>query len=264
MSVLSYSQITEVLNTMRTVCGNTLVKSPCYLTREQFIEAFIQPDHVDKLREVHDLIGSPGAGSRNIKVQTAITDADTPLVSYMSFLKNPGILVPDYIRASYDPTTDAGKVIMAWAAERREIGLLLGDAYSALSTLNEMCGNAKALALMFPALTPIMARVGTTNTGGGQINEDSPMAKRARAITKAKSVGSLPSLPREVIERIRSASAMVSAMIMAEEAVASIPKDATVVLVGVSVDPSDGNGTVGSLYRRPHPILRGTNHHNFI
>lgn len=262
MPVLNYGQITEVLNTLKSVCSRTLSKSPCYLTREQFIEAFIQPDHVDKLREVHDLIGSPGAGGRNIKVQTTITDADTPLVSYMSFLKNPGILVPDYIKSSYDPTTDAGKVIMAWAAERREIGLLLGDAYSALSTLNEMCGNAKALALMFPALTPIMARVGAS--ASGELNQDNPLAKRARAISNAKSIGSLPSLPREVIERIRSASAMVSAMIMAEEAVASIPKDATVVLVGVSVDPSDGNGTVGSLYRRPHPILRGTNHYNFI
>ena len=131
-----------------------------------------------------------------------------------------------------------------------------------------MCGNAKALALMFPALTPIMARVGTTNTGDGQINEDSPMAKRARAITKAKSVGSLPSLPREVIERIRSASAMVSAMIMAEDAEINHPKDAVLLLEAVSVDPDTsvytGSAKIREYYRRPHPILRGTNHYNFI
>lgn len=256
MPVFNYSQITEILNTMKSVCYRTLEKSPCYLTGEQFTEAFINPDHVAKLREVHNLIGCPSASDvRHITLQTDYADADNILMTRLMFVKNPGILVPDYIRKSYYSSSDSGRMIMAWASERRKIGLLLGDAYAALNTLNDMCGNAKALSLMFPALTSLMAR---TNNFDGEINENSPMAKRARAISSAKSIGKLPSLPRGVIDHIRSASAMVSAMIMAEDAETVIPEDAVAVLTGtVSVTTSEH-------YRQPHPVLRCVEHHNFI
>lgn len=254
MPVFNFSQITEILTAMKSVCYRALEKSPCYLTGEQFTEAFINPDHVAKLREVHNLIGSPSASTRHITLQTDYADADNTLTARLMFAKNPGILVPDYIRKSYYSSSDSGRMIMAWASERRKIGLLLGDAYAALNTLNDMCGNARALSLMFPALTSLMAR---TNTFDGKINEDSPMAKRARAISSAKSIGKLPSLPREVIDHIRSASAMVSAMIMAEDAETVIPKDAVAVLTGADSVTSDH-------YRQPHPVLRCVEHHNFI
>lgn len=262
MPAFNYAILSEILETLTNVCKEALEKSPCYLTVDEFVEAFIRPEHVEKLRDVSDLLGNP-AVTAQWKVTSPVESASPDMLRMsLTFYQQPGMFVPPYITQGFAITTPAGQKISAWAKERREHGILLGDAYDAMNWLNDACGNAKAMSLVFPALQPLMVRAGAKYPASPNGEEDR-MTKRANSITNTKALGTMPVLPREVIDRIRSASALVQAFLLTDEAEALVPTNTCAAITAPPVTRTQDPTAAGSLYARPS-IIPGQSTFSFI
>ncbi len=259
VGVLPFGHLDQVAKALVKKCGEALDKQYLPLSKEEFIEAFINPDHVVKLTEVADLIGSADTASRYTEINTDVTDAGQRMRATLQFMASPGLMVPKYIEHSINHGTEAGQRVVAWAQERRRLGMMLGDALDAMRRLNDMCGNGRALTLMFPALSTIMVR-SSEATNQEYIDKD-PVVRMGRRIDQGKSIGELPRLPREVVERIRQSSALVSAILMTEDAATpTAPKGTVAILRGTKYDLGVGP----TLYMRPHIILDGPNTRSFV
>ena len=228
-SVLPTHYITAITEAITKHCIAALSKSSLYLTKDEFIEAFIQPEHVSKIREVYNLLGERRTSPAQVTLNTDAHDTFPRLSVDVVFYDDPGVFLPSYSKAWFNIGTPAGTKIIEWASDRRRIGLVVGDAIDAVEVLNTMCGNALALSVCFPAIGSIMTR-SSSHTDQAYIDKD-PIVRRGRDIGNGKSIGSMPSLPREVIDRIRTASATVQALLLTEDAIMSAPKG---VLVRIS------------------------------
>lgn len=237
LTVFPSHYITQITTAIAAKCGEALNKNPLFLTKDEFIEAFIRPEHVGKLREVYELL----AESRMEAIRTTINcnpnDAAEVLPAHVAFHADVGLFVPKYAATTLNFGTPVATKIVEWAAERRRLGVILGDAIDAVVALNELCGNALAMSIAFPALGSIMTRSCTSNEAA--IIDKDPVVKRGRTIGLGKSIGKLPGLPREVVDRLRTASAMVQALLLAEDATVSVPPGTAVSLKGVRW--ADGN-----------------------
>lgn len=236
MAIFQLHQIDEMQKAIVKHCGNVLNQSAPQLTADEFITAFIDPNHATKLKETAELV-YPGdarnTGNTAFKMQ--LKDNRSHLTGYISIGRSIPIMIPHYIQ--YGPSSWSGESaiydrLMDWAEERYRIGCVLGDAIDALGMLNGVCGNAAAMNLVFPALTSVMAKAAGAD-------EKHPLRRRADAIVKAKSFGELPALPREVIDRIKMAAATVQALFLVEyRTPLALEKNASVVLWG----PMDADG----------------------
>ena len=240
-------------------CGEALSKSSLYLTKDELTEAFIQPDHVSKIREVYNLLGERRMSTAQVTLNTDAYDTAPRLAVDVVFYDDPGVFLPSYSKTWFNVGTPAGAKIIEWAAERRRLGLVVGDAIDAVETLNAMCGNALALSVCFPAIGSIMTR-SSTQTVQEYIDKD-PIVKRGRSISAGKSIGSMPSLPREVIDRIRTASATVQALLLTEDAVVSVPKG---ILVSLTASRYDNPQVTSTYNMRYHAILQDTKTRTFV
>ena len=258
-SVLPAHYITAITAAIAKHCGAALIKSSLYLTKDEFIEAFVRPEHVSKIREVYDLLGERRTGPVQVTLNTDPTDADPRIAADIVFFDDPGVFLPSYAKTSFNFATPAGAKVLEWAAERRRLGLVVGDAIDAIETLNAMCGNSLALSVCFPAIGSIMTRASEAKDQA-LIDKD-PVVRRGRAIGNGKSIGSMPSLPREVIDRIRTASATVQALLLTEEAVLSVPKG---MLVGITASRYDYPQVTSTYNMRDHVILQDTKTRTFV
>jgi hypothetical protein len=257
--VLPIHYISAITDAIARHCGEAMRKSSLYLTKDELTEAFIQPDHVSKIREVYNLLGERRMSTAQVTLNTDAYDTAPRLAVDVVFYDDPGVFLPSYSKTWFNVGTPAGAKIIEWAAERRRLGLVVGDAIDAVETLNTMCGNALALSVCFPAIGSIMAR-SSPHTVQEYIDKD-PIVKRGRVIGNGKSIGSMPSLPREVIDRIRTASATVQALLLTEEAVISVPKG---MLVGITAARYDQPQITSGYNMRDHVILQDTKTRTFV
>lgn len=259
VGVLPYLYLDTTTKALARVCGEALDKSSLFLNRSEFIEAFIKSEHVDRLKEVSDLVGDVNVGETRLSINTDLSDGHEQMIATMHYRGSPGILVPKYVESSLNIATPAGAKVLAWAQERRRIGIVLGDALDALKELNQLCGNGRALTLMFPALSSIMVRSHPYSDAATRDND--PVVKMGRRIDLGKSVGALPRLPREVVDRIRMASATVQAIFLSEDASQPIaPPDTAVIITGTRY--ADGYAPIK--YARSHIMFSDRNTQTFI
>lgn len=226
-TVLPTAYISQTVTALAAKCGDALDKSPLYLTKDEYIEAFIHPDHVEKLREVYTLLGESRMEPARSVINCNQSDSDERVPVHVVYLASVDVIVPKYAETTMNFGTPAANKIVEWAAERRRLGMILGDAVDALSSLNEICGNALAMAVAFPALGSLMTRSSTFKEQA-MVDKD-PVVRRGRTIGSGKSIGALPTLPREVTERLRTASALVQALILSEDASVERPPTGTAV-----------------------------------
>ena len=245
----------ETIKQMKMIAITAFNKNACFLTQDEFIEAFIMTEHIEKLFEVYNLIGGQHASDLSVRLSNNNNlpgeDHGNALIAQAHFHSQPSFLVPTYVKTGLRMDTPAGAKVLAWAAERRRLGIMVADGVEALEWLNMRCGNGKAMSLMFPALGALMIRA-----GGKQ--EDHAITKKARTIANTASVGFIPKLPRYVVDYIQDIAALMQSLIMTENAFVPVPDGTCVTLTGTT-SPSDLK-----IFERPHPTEENTNVRSFV
>lgn len=208
MAVFSFRTMDQLFTGIKTLASRLIDPSHLVLSPDEFIAGFINPDHVASLKQVGSLVG--GIGQFYASPILVSTDG-TKCQTYCSFgYSSPPIIMPDYVNKGLQATApdELHNRVAAWLDERLRIGYMFGDALDSLHWLNENCGNASAMAVMFPALPTILKAYDP--------EPESTSSKKAKRIADAKSFGSLPKLPREVKQRMVECSDLLLTVSMLE------------------------------------------------
>lgn len=208
MAVFSWRTMDDIKNAVSTYAQRLLSGSVNIMPPDEFIAAFIEPEHVASLRQTQQLVGFVGNTLTHMKLWTSNRML---AATYCSFGGDePPIILPRYISSGLTRhcPEDVRMRITNWLDERYRLGRMFGDAWDAIYWLNDNCGNAAAMAVMFPAL-PSLLKTSAPDAEGTK-------AKRAQRIASAKSFGTLPKLPREVKMRMMECSDLMLTVSMLE------------------------------------------------
>lgn len=208
MAVFTWRTMDEIRGGVRKLASRLISSHTLTLTPQEFIDSFISPEHVDVLNTTAKIVGHVGAESARVKLSTLSgVKFDCSLMFGASM---PPIILPTYVAQGPCPTApdEIVEKLNAWLEERVRLGRYFGDSLDALSWLNDNCGNANAMAVMFPALPTILRTYDS--------DPDSQANKRAVKMTNAKSFGTLPKLPREVKARFIECSDLLLTVSMLE------------------------------------------------
>ncbi len=213
MAVYSYKMLRELENSLQEMAKAFFSRMPLVLSPEEFIDAFIAPDHVAQLKGVQDLVGEIGRASGTMKLRYSPPDQPpNPVPVRFQFSNSAPLLIPRYVDGgmllSCSPTTR--EKIEDWVSERVKFGYMFGDAYDALNWLNDECFDANTVTLLFPCYPTIMSRINP--------DAEATTNKRARALSGTKKAGQIPLLPREVKNRLQEISAVVNSVSLMEDA----------------------------------------------
>jgi hypothetical protein len=209
MTVYSYRTIELLSSSLNTMASTMFSKTPLILGGGEFLEAFVDPNHIPMLKQVEEICAPPNTGWAQTSLQTE--DGES-LDMQVQFVVKAPVILPQYVRYGLQPTCPQHlkDKISAWVAERVNFGRAFGDALDAIYYLNERCGDVEAMSLMLPCLPAIMANISTDG--------DSKVVKRAQKLTTLKRVGKLPRLPRQVTQRLAEASALVNIVTLTQDA----------------------------------------------
>lgn len=227
MAIFTWRTMDELKVSVATMASRLLSGSSCILTPDEFIAAFIEPEHIPVLKQTEGLVGFVG----NTSFSTKILCGDVAVAVAGTFgMAKPPIILPNYLRQGvhHSCPDDLRAKIQNWLDERVRLGRMFGDAWDSIYWLNENCGNAAALAVMFPAFTTLMANISS--------DPDATSRKRAQRIASTKTFGALPKLPREVKNRMLECSDLILTVAMLEgHASYSLkPKHAMLEVAGIS------------------------------
>lgn len=209
MSVYSYRIISDIEYNVRQVAEMFFARTKLVLSPSEFIAAFINPEHIEKLRDVQELVGFVGQNSMGTTL--ASTTGSRYSVA-LTFTGNAPIIIPQYAGQGLQPTCppDVLAKIVGWLDERTRFGNAFGDVMDAVSMLNEQCGDAAAMRVMLPCLPTIMASLHSS--------DDDTNTKRAKKVAQAKKFGSLPRLPQSIKQRLLEISAIVNSTALVKDA----------------------------------------------
>ncbi len=208
MASLHWHTLDAIKTSIQNYAARLLSGSACILSPDDFVAAFIERDHIPVLKQVQELVGMVGNVS---SVTRFVTSDGVHLNGHCAFANNaPPIILPHYVRNGLAPTApdDVRSRIQNWVDERYRLGRMFGDAWDAINWLNDNCGNAAAIAVMFPALPTLLKNADS--------DPDAAIVKKAQRIASAKSFGSLPKLPREVKARMIECSDLILTVSMLE------------------------------------------------
>lgn len=187
------------------------------IPHNDFLDCFIQPDHLKLLRQVNDLIGDVGTTSYH-SFDMYVNDHGVPgvwdtqgtpvqLRITVYSANNFPVPMPRYasmIRA--DAPQDKIKVIVDYLNMRIDMGYKFGAAIDALRWLNHHCSDMRAFRACFPALTTLLTDASVHD------KVKAPFTKLAQELDYNKTVKSLPGLPREVTKFLHEVSETVNAV----------------------------------------------------
>ena len=216
MSVYSTKIINEMKFSLKNIADYLINRTHLHLTGEEFIAAFINPEHQTMLIDVRGMVGFVGSTSLYTNIYTS---TDTKMRAYLSFKRIPPIIIPRYASNGIQPTCPPAIMakLVEWADERHRIGCMFGDALDAIDYLNAECGDARAMAIMLPALVTIMSKNST--------QEEDRMVKRAKKISEGKGFGSLPRMTPVNRERLKEISALINMAAMLENTPVDAPNN---------------------------------------
>lgn len=248
-TVLHYNDIYTIVTKLKELAVAAFDKNPLYLTKDEYIEAFIRTDHIPILTQAADLTGESSTPiAKNINVIVDPDDAGHRVQARMAFFNSPGLMIPKYAETSFETNTPAGQKVLAWGSERRRLGLIVGDAIDAIHYFNEVCETQLMLALMLPAITVIMTKCG---------EDEDRLPKKGRKMLEGKKLGSIIEITNAQKERLEECNAVVQLLCMTSDAKTVRPKDACCVLVS----QSDGGSNA---YIRPHAFREGATSDSFV
>jgi hypothetical protein len=238
MSVVSWKTLSLYSDALKALAENFYIRTALRLTGEEFVSAFINPDHIDKLREVQALVGYVGTSTIN---SSLITTDGHSLAVHMAFVGSSPVSLPRYVsygiqKSCPEPVKEK---LTGWTDERVRIGTAIGDVLDAITHLNDQCGDLRAMSIMLPCLPTIMAQVSD--------DADNKTVKRARKLAGQKAFGSLPKLPMATKQRLLEASALVNAMTLTLDAPAAEMSRGDASVTGVSLVNGRQDGLFSSV-----------------
>lgn len=209
MPVYSYRMIESLNSSLSSMALTLFNKTPLILGADEFLAAFVNPDHVPTLKQVEEMCRP----AHVTWAKTTLTTEDgESLEMQIQFIGKSPVILPEYVRYGMQKTCPQviKDKIATWVSERVNFGRAFGDVTDAITYLNNTCGDVEAMALMLPCLPTIMAGLSTDG--------DSKAVKRAQKLTSVKRFGKLPRIPRQVTQRLAEASALVNAVTLMQDA----------------------------------------------
>lgn len=214
MSVFSPNTLIDLGVQARKLAGNFFGTRPLTITPEEFVDGFIDPEHVPILRQTEDICGRIGnTSSTTIELHTSQRDT---LSLTVTFHGESPIIIPNYVSKGLRPNASEAlrKKVQDWIDERWNYGCMFGDVYDAIEYYNTVCSDAKAFTVMLPILPTLMRNI--------TVEADSRTSKRAKRLSELKGVSSLPSLPRTVTKTVLDACHLMTAVNLIESV--GVPK----------------------------------------
>ena len=209
MPVFAPRMLDQLLTSLKSLSDALYQRTPLILTGDEFISAFIDPDHVAKLKEVQALVGFSGHTS----LETILANSAGQQFSVVTyFTVGSPVVLPQYTAKGLQPSVSEAVLakISSWMDERTRFGEAFGDAYDALYNLNTSCGDAASMALVLPCLPTLMGRL-SDDTQNSSV-------KKARKLSDVKSFGKLPKLPVRVKQRLLEISAIINSVTLMTDA----------------------------------------------
>ena len=206
MGLMPESRLDAMRDSIRNRARRLFNTNDLELSSSEFIAAFINPDHIEALTQVQEIVGQVGNSWCNTDLQAKYSDGTSELLNFnVTFESKPPIILPRYISSGIQISAppDICEKLNKWVVERVRLGKIFGDAIDALNWLNNNCKDIRAIRTMFPALPVLLRDVA--------IDEKSASARMALKLDSSKGVTTLPTLPREVRDRILEASNLVNA-----------------------------------------------------
>lgn len=194
------------------------------LSHDEVVAAFIEHDHIEKLKEVSRMVGASGVATFPTKIFTSEMELLSDCTVH--FTSNMPILIPEYVQLGLASTCpdELREKISKWADTRYDLGIAGGDLVDAIHHLNWMCGDVRTMKALLPCLPGIMARINS--------DQDSKTMKKARAMLNTTGCGAIPPLSRAVKQRLLEISALANAIFMTEEPASAEKNDGkTAVLI---------------------------------
>lgn len=210
MTAYSHRMLSDLEVSLHNLATQFFSRMPLILDPDEFIAAFIAPEHVEKLQDVRELVGHVGRDA----ITTNIAPRDGMGVPGWSitFGFRPPIILPQYVTHGLQPTCPdhIHEKIIAYIDERMRFGRAFGDALDALRELNSICEDAETITILMPCFPVIV----------GSISDDSEAktTKRAQKLAQSKRVGKLPRLPRQVKDRLQEVSSIVNSVSLMRDA----------------------------------------------
>jgi hypothetical protein len=209
--VLSPRLHSDVADALRAIAENFFTRTRLVITADEFVAAFIQPDHAEKLVDVQAMVGRIGMHSGGTSLPVPDAPSGALRFSY-AFSGEPPCLIPQYVANGLVPSCPERLLqrITEWTNERFRIGKAFGTLFDGIEYLNYRCTDIRAMAVMMPVLPALMAQT--------SLVEDSAVVKRAQRLSQNTKVPKLPKLLPVQREALRDASALVSMAIMVKDA----------------------------------------------
>ena len=206
MGLMPESRLDAMRESIRNRARRLFNTNDLELSSSEFIAAFINPDHIEALTQVQEIVGQVGNSWCSTDLQAKYSDGTSELINFnVTFESKPPIILPRYISSGTQISAppDICEKLSTWVVERVRLGKIFGDAIDAIIWLNNNCKDIRAMRTMFPALPVLLRDVAT--------DEKSASARMALKLDSSKGVTTLPTLPREVRDRILEASNLVNA-----------------------------------------------------
>jgi len=216
MPAYSPRSLQSLLDSMSSIASRFFDRLPLILTPDEFIPAFIAPEHIQTLREVEELVGYIVGGGGDTSI--ALSDGQALRCQLNFGGGRPPIILPRYVQHGLQPTCPEAvrSKLTDWADERVRLGYIFGDAYDALVHLNQICSDPRAMRILLPCLPFVMDSISD--------DPESPARKRAATLAKSKSFPPLPALPLAVKQRLAEVSAVVNSASLMFDAPTPVPE----------------------------------------
>lgn len=220
-------------NEVQSLAHSVYEKTPLVLTAEEVIAGFIHPSHVEKIKEVEEMVGL--SDTRPMAL-SHVHYGGLTFSMHLTFGGRAPVLIPRYAEngmGDFAPKELVAR-LDAWTAERVRMGFAAGLVKDAIETLAWKCGTIDAVRLLLPCLPMLLARLDTGDTPGRH-------TQRAQRINELKRVPALPAISRPAKIALDEASSIVSTFsLVADAPVPQTPRrGAALTINGISYNRSN-------------------------
>jgi len=204
MPVFSLSTLGDLSGAVSATARDFFLKTPLVLTPDEFLQAFILPEHVAESPRFIELFGFVGATVLDTTVNGVKIRGNFPR-------GEPPAIIPLYVRNGMSPECPAHlrARIEDWVHERVWQGRTFGRLIAGLEYLNEHAADAKGITMFIPCLPTLFAEISE--------KDDDRHAKKARSLATSSRAPKMVRMAPTDREMLLHASAFFSAAHMARD-----------------------------------------------
>ncbi len=222
--IMNHRRIDDLHTAIKYRASKYINAAKLTLTGDEFIDAFINPEHVEILRKTQGLTGSIGSRYyHSCSYRQDVHGVGRVGLLSLNFQGHAPIIIPNYVESNGVAVTAPEEVvakIAEFVRERDRVGHMFGLAYAIIDWLAKNCKDMRAARTLFPALTLLMK--------DAYPNVDSAGYRQAEKLQQASASENLPMLDRERKNKFIEASNLLVATTLLPSEV-SHPRDVVIV-----------------------------------